>query len=756
MLTYILEVSCCWLLFYSIYRLWLRNETFFQLNRSYLLFTILLGLLVPMTEFPFFAEAEDSFSGYYLQPITIGMQAMEGTLEEIVVTPIGTGSTWNWSTLLLLIYGAGVLYFASRFIIGLLQILRLRENGIIEQRQGYQFIQTPGQHLPFSFFNMLFWSSGMITNTQESRQILRHELAHIQQKHSYDILFIEMLSILFWCSPLIHWFNKSMRDVHEYLADEAVLHTTAKKQYGRMLLQQSQSGLQIALAHHLIQSQLKKRILMITKNKSRRWALAKYSLILPALLVMLFVFSSSTNSNSPIDSFGLISTTISDNPDFDKEAIRKKLGSILVKYDNKTADKKAIIKQFEAALQETLKAHPAHQETIINIADELVTKVKVPCSIRKKAGSYHVISNMAVPSDYPEETYKVVEEMPRFIGCEEVTDASERQLCTQKKMLEFIYKNVKYPEAARKQGIEGMVVVRFIISKTGEVKSPEIIRELGGGCDESVLEVVSQMPNWIPGRQKGKAVNVFFNLPVKFKLSPEDKQKAKASTDHPDGKPYKVVEEMPRFPGCEDKGMAGEELKRCSNKALINFLIENIKYPESAKATSTEGTVVVSFVVDEQGKLIKPKIVRSLSDECDAEVLRLVDLMNQMPEAWTPGRQKGEIVPVSFNLPIRFALPKESGAAAKPRNALQMHQFAAFPNPASDVINLSLQAAKGSLLVSFTDASGKEVFAKEWNSYDGSHLEEVISVKQAARGALFIKVYNKELDQAFTKSVILQ
>ncbi len=750
MLTYIIEVSCCWLLFYAVYILLLQQETFFRLNRWYLLGTLLLSLAIPLAELPHFARPADTFSGFYLQPITIGVQALEVTLEEIAITPIGEGSSWRWSGLLAMLYWAGLVFFACRFVVGLHQIYRLKKTGTTQNKGAYTLVETNELHLPFSFLDMLFWSTKTSFGHGEQQQILRHELAHIRQKHTFDVLILEVLLILFWCSPLVHWYRKSLRDIHEYLADQAVLHTIARQQYGRTLLRQSQSGLQIALAHNFLQSQLKKRILMMTKDKSTRKGLLKYSLFLPVLIVALLVFSSHTDSRPVLDIYSFV-----DSPDFDAEKIRQQFESILGKYKPAESEQKRqqVMTEFEAAFSAALRLHPKHQAEVADIAEALIRKVKAPYKIAQKKGNYQLIRWSTNPVNYAEETFKVVEEMPRFAGCEDVADRNERSKCAQMNMLQFVYKNLKYPAEARKNDIQGTVVVRFVINKNGEVKSPEIARDIGGGCGEAVLEVVSQMPHWIPGRQKSEAVNVEFNLPVKFKLEGKAKSKDKATTQ-PADEPYKVVEQMPRFPGCEDENLEGPALSKCSNGKLIQFIIDNIKYPKAAKAAGVEGTVVVKFVVDELGKVGQAQVVRSVGHGCDTEVLRLIELMNHMPEAWMPGRRAdGKAVRVWMNLPFKFALPKDSKAEAAP---LQMEAFSAFPNPASDVLNLSFQTTQGPLFISLTDAAGKEVYGKKLSHYDGSNWQEAINVKQAARGAVFIKIYNEAADQSFSRSVLLQ
>lgn len=122
------------------------------------------------------------------------------------------------------------------------------------------------------------------------------------------------------------------------------------------------------------------------------------------------------------------------------------------------------------------------------------------------------------PPPKVEEIFKVVEDMPRFPGCESEGDKAAKQQCATKKMLEFIYKNIKYPAIARENGVEGTVVVTFVVEKDGAITDARVVRDIGAQCGDEALRIVEMMPKWVPGKQRGRSVRVQFNLPVRFKL----------------------------------------------------------------------------------------------------------------------------------------------------------------------------------------------------------------------------------------------
>ena len=137
-----------------------------------------------------------------------------------------------------------------------------------------------------------------------------------------------------------------------------------------------------------------------------------------------------------------------------------------------------------------------------------------------------VVPPAPLPEKEPEVEERIfvsVEEMPRFPGCEDLSDKSERRTCAQKRMLEYIYQEINYPTIARETGIQGTVVIRFYIDEQGQVKLPKILKGIGGGCGKEALRVVkkmSELPDrWTPGKQQGRPVKVYFNLPVKYRLN---------------------------------------------------------------------------------------------------------------------------------------------------------------------------------------------------------------------------------------------
>ncbi len=146
----------------------------------------------------------------------------------------------------------------------------------------------------------------------------------------------------------------------------------------------------------------------------------------------------------------------------------------------------------------------------------------VPKEIAKKGPPAPPPPPPPMPEPEVEEIFQVVEEMPRFKGCEHESDKEKRKICADQKMLEFVYSNIQYPSLARENGIAGTVVLRFYVDTDGSVRDISVVKEVGGGCGAEGLRIVNLMNEggvrWIPGKQRGRKVKVWFNLPIRFKL----------------------------------------------------------------------------------------------------------------------------------------------------------------------------------------------------------------------------------------------
>lgn len=351
-----------------------------------------------------------------------------------------------------------------------------------------------------------------------------------------------------------------------------------------------------------------------------------------------------------------------------------------------------------------------------------------------------------------------VDEMARFPGCEDVVDVREKILCSLNKMKEFLTNNIKYPEEAEKAGIEGTVVIEITVKEDGSLADFNILKDVDGGCGAEALRVMKMMPRWIPGKKDGKAVSTTLKLPVKFALPKDEKAGDTPRTNvDPGDNTYQVVEQMPEFPGCADIEDSAERAQ-CSNKKLMEFIFSNVKYPEEAHRKGVEGMVVAKFVVDKDGNVIDPAIVKEPGEGLGEEVLRVINLMNEMPEKWTPGQEGGKKVNVLLTFPVKFKTEKEpdapvDGMSDKP--ALELQLFNAFPNPTTGNLNLEIGEVNLPTTIRITDINGREVFTQKVDKIETGTIKiNDIDVSKATKGNLFIVV--EQGGKTISKKIVLQ
>lgn len=223
-------------------------------------------------------------------------------------------------------------------------------------------------------------------------------------------------------------------------------------------------------------------------------------------------------------------------------------------------------------------------------------------------------SSQAQTSTPPPQVYQFVEKMP---SCP--YDLGQ-----------YLSENIHYPDAAIAKGIEGRVLIKFVINEDGAISDVTLSKGIGGGCDEEALRVVKNMPKWAPGSNDGKSVKVFFTQPIRFRLPEPDTALQSAEI-------YSSVDIMPK-PSFD----------------IQDYLAKNLRYPSDAREKGIEGKVIVRFVVTANGAIRRVEVVKSAGAILDKEAVRIV---SQMP-AWAPGIKDGKPVNCYFHQPIGFKLDR--------------------------------------------------------------------------------------------------
>ncbi len=469
---FILESGVSLALLSLIYVLFLRKETFFKANRLFLLGSVIFSVILPFIRFQIFNPkpvmlGEVTVTPYrnLLEAVTIYSHGVSGSVEQAIVS---TGY-------LTYVYLAGVAFFLFRLIFRLTQIFVLIGKKEIKKNEGFTMVLLEKETNPFSFLKYVFISKPDLQSGGYNKMI-EHELEHVKQGHSFDVLILELLTAFQWFNPFMWMLNRAIRENHEFLADQAVLNTGVKRGYYKKLLLDQFVGEQIVIANNFNYSLIKKRIKMMSKIKSSKYAIAKtiFGIVVAASLIIVFACEQKESIESnPIvnvedeNSIKIITTKTEDGT-LKIEGSREDLISFKTKF--------------------------SEQLNLKEVTDSL-GDFYLEVRVEKKP--------KILESD--EEIFFIVEEMPEFPGGEQA-------------LRKYIANTVKYPEKAQEEKIQGKVYVTFVVSKDGSVANAKIARGVDPSLDAEALRVINGLPKWKPAKQRGEFVNVSFTVPINFKL----------------------------------------------------------------------------------------------------------------------------------------------------------------------------------------------------------------------------------------------
>jgi hypothetical protein len=312
LLDYLWQSSFCLLFFFGIYFVFLRNEKALKFSRFFILAAPILALTFPLIKIPvnFYIpdlslEQSKFFRAWSLVDMPEDFVATVG-LPEVTVKSTKLPALWEIKDYLLFFYLLISILLALRFLYQLIQIRNIIHKGwrqtYYDLKNNCYLIPTFGLHPIFSFFNKIFWDETQELSDDEKTQIFQHELEHVRQRHSWDIIFYEILAVLFWVNPGVHLMRRELLDVHEFLADDHVLYkTTNKEQYFHLLIKMTFNGIDLSIPNYFIRSMTLKRIMMMKKTKNTNWF--KAGMVLPLSGMLLALVSMKTDYSSGIDSF---------------------------------------------------------------------------------------------------------------------------------------------------------------------------------------------------------------------------------------------------------------------------------------------------------------------------------------------------------------------------------------------------------------------------------------------------------------------
>ncbi|MCF6308460.1 MAG: M56 family metallopeptidase [Flavobacteriaceae bacterium] len=472
MIHYILQIIAFQLLFLVVYDLFLKKELYFNWNRVYLILTPILSFVLPLIKIDFIRNNIPSEYVVQLPAVILGRisgnEMATVILDEVTVFGASVLST---GMIIQLIWLTGMLVSFSFFIFKLYKIYQLKRTGTKTKINKTTIVSLPETDASFSFLNTIFLGESLSAEQKET--ILLHEKAHIEEKHSFDLLFFEAIKIICWFNPLVYVFQNKMTLLQEYIADEKAASVKGKKAYYNKLLSQMFQTESISFINTFFNhSLIKKRIIMLQKStpNARDYKIRqlKYLLLIPIIGVML-TYTSCVKEPETVQT----------------NSVSEKISELKIALENEQLsekDKKELL---------TL---------IFGSGDSFVEKREIEDYEKGSVIPFATIDRVPI---YPDCTGTTNEELKR---------------CMSEKIMKLVQKEFN-TELAADLGLEGKqrISVQFKIDELGNIVGVRA-RAPHKSLEKEALRVVSKLPKMKPGEQDGKPVAVLYSLPILFKV----------------------------------------------------------------------------------------------------------------------------------------------------------------------------------------------------------------------------------------------
>lgn len=674
--------SAAWLAgFTLIYLLFLRKERFFRLKRAYLVAGVVMSLLLPLITVHYRVE----------MPAPVIQELPAGTMAQTPEPAVGTELHEQKSplSLFLLIYSGGMILFLFRTLLHIFSLYRALSTGSVSRTGEAVMVRTEKYTSAFSFFNYVFINPSV--SEQEAMEILNHEMVHLKQKHWFDLLLVEMMSLIQWMNPFVWIYSAFVRQNHENLADEEALQSTSDPAgYRAALLNQVFNARLISLSNSFNFSFNTNRFEMMKKESYSPYRKLKLLLVLPVFAIIFYAFSAPEYIY--VESVGPSEITLpqpvaltqhlikgvvyrEDGTPFPGVNVNVSGTSLSVRTDasgrfeirgipenvilvftykgykylplNPVIDKDMIVRMepdpnyVDPATVKTDVSGKQKPQLLVVVDGELTDQTVA--EVMEKMGNDFGMAKSLTPKEasdkYGEEIAGGAVEIYSREKAKELGMTVPLRRRSQDDFPTFggsfytaftdwVISRTKYPVEATAAGIEGWAHVSFTVEPDGTVSNIKPKGTTNPLLGNALAEVIKTSPLWEP--PKNPEMNEPFTSEITAKFSLPDKIGG--------GEVFVVVENMPVYPG-------GDE-------ALFKFIYENVKYPPEAIERGIQGKVILRFMIASNGSVEDITVVRGVDPLVDAEAVRVMSIM---PD-WTPGTQGGKPVNVWYSVPISFAL----------------------------------------------------------------------------------------------------
>jgi len=438
---------------------------------------------------------------------------------QVVSAEVSDDTVPLWQTLLPMVFMIGMLATLGHTLMSMVRILMLiRRSEKHPQEDGTVICVSGNANLsPFSWMHYIVMNRSDYEDRNEA--ILAHERGHIRLRHSWDLLLVDTLTALQWFNPAMWMLRSDLRALHEYEADGAVLSLGINaRQYQYLLITKAAGIGGYSLANGISHSTLKNRINMMLHKKSNQTSLLKLFALVPIMALALAV-----NAEKVQDVVYTDALEVSDAIGIEQEQILPEATAEAVSQPEEMLadDQKVIIKVHVSAKEDgspvvgaIAQVAGTKKGSVTDFSGNLTLEANIGSKVEVSYIGYNTeiltVKKDAVLQEYqvvlakePVEgkAYDVVDEMPEFPGGPSA-------------MMEYLMKNIRYPKDAFDAGIQGRVIIQYVVGKDGSISDAHVVKGIATSLDEEALRVVNSMPKWIPGKQNGEAVSVKYTIPV--------------------------------------------------------------------------------------------------------------------------------------------------------------------------------------------------------------------------------------------------
>lgn len=517
---YTLKAALCLIAYYLFYKLLFSKETFHRFNRIALVSLMLLSLVLP---FVHYSTTQGTAGTLQVEEVLVVAYSAAGNVAETDTQMPFSMQIIAWAMILYLV---GVVVMAIRSLIIYASLAKVLHQGILADNSKYglpsniRLIVHNKSMSPFSWMNYIVVSETDLNEASDS--ILAHEMGHVSNHHTLDLIFTEVCLIFQWFNPAMWLMRQELQAIHEYEADEAVLdYGVNARQYQLLIIKKAAGSRLQSITNSLHQSSIKKRITMMLKQKSNPWAKAKYLIALPLAVLCVSCLSSPEASE--------ITDQVSEGKVSDIFAnmqgnASSKFITLVEDADNDaysvhSLDVDGTIHPEVLSMVELKNMYAENNQLNLKVDRNMpmrhVADFKNNCrkegmprlSYSVFGGDFEVVGDNFAISEIQQdkEVFTVVEEQPEFPGGE-------------KELMNYVMANLKYPKDCADEGIQGRVTLSFVIDKDGSVVEAEPMRSPDDRLTAEAIRIVESMPKWKPGRQGGEIVRVKYVIPVTFRL----------------------------------------------------------------------------------------------------------------------------------------------------------------------------------------------------------------------------------------------